>query len=517
MKATSNLTKTISLVLSMVMLMLLASCAAAPGGSMNGDSAYYPNYSGSAPGDDGMGDSLAGEGYTEITENSFVNTAENNTSYFSIDANTASYPNLRSIISKGYNVPKDAVRIEEMLNYFSYDYNTPEGDMILGLNASMFDNPYNPETKLLTIGLAAEEVDFSGVKNNLVFLIDTSGSMFSDDKLPLVQQAFMMLAENLNPEDRVSIVTYAGSQRVALDGAYGYEKAKIIAVIDDLEAGGSTAGAAGINTAYELAEKYFIEGGNNRVILATDGDFNVGVSSTKGLENLISEKRESGVYFSVYGVGRGNLQSAKMETLALKGNGTYSYIDSVKEAKKALVEGIGGSIVTVAKDVKAGITFNTEWIESFRLVGYENKLLTEDEFNDSTTDAGELGSGHTVTVVYEVKLVNDDKVYQEGMDVIANVTIKYKPTENIGGDATEEEELNMAILQGAYKASPSEQDLFIASVIEFGLILRDSEYKAEANLEELITQLENLDLSGDEFKAELRELVKLYAENTKEK
>ena len=517
MKATSNLTKTISLVLSMVMLMLLASCAAAPGGSMNGDSGYYPNYSGSAPGDDGMGNSLAGEGYTEITENSFVNTAENNTSYFSIDANTASYPNLRSIISKGYNVPKDAVRIEEMLNYFSYDYNTPEGDMILGLNASMFDNPYNPETKLLTIGLAAEEVDFSGVKNNLVFLIDTSGSMFSDEKLPLVQQAFMMLAENLNPEDRVSIVTYAGSQRVALDGAYGYEKAKIIAVIDDLEAGGSTAGAAGINTAYQLAEKYFIEGGNNRVILATDGDFNVGVSSTKGLESLISEKRESGVYFSVYGVGRGNLQSEKMETLALKGNGTYSYIDSVKEAKKALVEGIGGSIVTVAKDVKAGITFNPEWIESYRLIGYENKLLTEDEFNDSTTDAGELGSGHTVTVVYEVKLVNDEKVYQENIESIANVIIKYKPTENVGGDATEEQELTLAVLNSVYDETPTEQDLFIASVIEFGLILRNSEYKAEANLEELITQLENLDLSGDEFKAELRELVKLYAENTKEK
>lgn len=510
MKNASKTTRTISLILSLVLLISLASCSAyissGPNASYDGGY-YYPEASGGV---------LAGEGYTEITENAFVNTTENNTSYFSIDANTASYPNIRSIINGGYNVPKDAVRIEEMLNYFDYDYNRPEGDDILALNASLFDNPYNPETKLLTIGLAAEEIDFSGVKNNLVFLIDTSGSMFSDDKLPLVQQAFMMLAENLNPEDRVSIVTYAGSQKVALDGAYGYEKAKIIAVVDDLEAGGSTAGAAGINTAYELAEKYFIEGGNNRVILATDGDFNVGVSSNSGLEKLVSEKRQSGVYFSVYGVGRGNLQSQKMETLALKGNGTYSYIDSVKEAKKALVDGIGGSIVTVAKDVKAGITFNPEWIESYRLVGYENKLLTEDQFNDSNTDAGELGSGHTVTVVYEVKLVNDSKLNQENIEAIANVIIKYKPTENAGGDAMEEKELTLSVMNSVYNETPTEENLFVASVIEFGLILRDSEYKADANPLSLLARLASLDFANDEFKTEFRELVKKYVNNINE-
>ena len=360
MRKFSKSTKIISLALVAMMLLMLASCAAYHkgdnaadmGGMMGGmyDNAMSPD------------NALSGEGYTEITENGFVSTTENNTSYFSIDANTASYPNIRSIINNGYIPSKNAVRVEEMLNYFSYDYKTPEGDDILSLNASLFDNPYNPETKLLTIGLAAEEIDFTGVKNNLVFLIDTSGSMFSDDKLPLVQQAFMMLTEALNPEDRVSIVTYAGSRTVALDGAYGYEKAKIMAVIEDLQAGGSTAGADGINGAYRLAEKYFIEGGNNRVILATDGDFNVGVSSVEGLEDLVAEKRQSGIYFSVYGVGRGNLKSDKMETLALKGNGTYSYIDSVKEAKRALVTDIGGSLVTVAKDVKAGITFNTEWV-----------------------------------------------------------------------------------------------------------------------------------------------------------
>ena len=509
MKKSVMLTKTVSLLLVTVMLILLTACAPS-----QGDAA--PNYGGSAPNYSGgyaeSGGELAGESYTEITENGFVATDENNTSYFSIDANTASYPNLRSLIKGKYSINKDAVRVEEMLNYFTYDYATPEGDDILALTASIFDNPYNSETKLLTIGLAAEEVDFSGVKNNLVFLIDTSGSMFSEDKLPLVQQAFMMLAESLNPEDRVSVVTYAGSQTVALDGAYGYEKAKIMAVIEDLEARGSTAGAAGIQTAYELAEKHFIEGGNNRVILATDGDFNVGVSSNAGLEELISEKRESGVYFSVFGVGRGNVQSSKMETLALKGNGTYSYIDSVKEAKRALVEGIGGSIVTVAKDVKAGISFNPDYVESFRLVGYENKLLTEEEFNDSTTDAGELGSGHTVTVVYEIKMKNDGVFIIESIETIADVIIKYKPTENVGGDATEERELTLSVLNSAYNSVPTQENLFVASVVEFALILRNSEYKADANLEELITQLDGLDLSSDEFKSEFRDLVKLYAE-----
>nr|MBE6544921.1 DUF3520 domain-containing protein [Oscillospiraceae bacterium] len=509
MKNTSNTVKIISLILSMLMLLSLASCSMSNLNASDGNGGgYNGGMAESAP-----GASLDGENYTEITENEFVNTGDSNTSYFSIDANTASYPNLRSLINKGYSIHKDAVRVEEILNYFDYDYKASEGEDILALNASMFDTPYNPDTKLLTIGLAAEEIDFSGVKNNLVFLIDTSGSMFSDEKLPLVQQAFMMLTEALNPEDRVSIVTYAGSDKVALDGAYGYEKAKIMAVIEDLSAGGSTAGADGINSAYRLAEKYFIQGGNNRVILATDGDFNVGVSSTRGLENLISEKRQSGVYFSVYGVGRGNIQSEKMETLALKGNGTYSYIDSVKEARRALVQGIGGSIVTVAKDVKAGITFNPEFVESFRLIGYENKLLTEEEFNDSNTDAGELGSGHTVTVVYEIKLKSEGVLTDDSVEKLADVIIKYKPTENAGGDAEEEKELTLGVMNYVYRSTPTAENIFVASVIEFALILRDSEYKADANLEELITRLSGLDLANDEFKAEFRELVSKYQAN----
>lgn len=452
-------------------------------------------------------DVTSGDSYTEIVENAFVSTAENNTSYFSIDANTAAYPNLRSLINNGYSIPKDAVRVEEMLNYFHYDYQTPEDGSVLSLNAAMFDTPYNPETKLLTIGLAAQAVEFTEVKNNLVFLIDTSGSMFGEDRLGLVQQAFMMLAENLNPEDRVSIVTYAGSDRIALEGAFGYEKQKIMAVVEDLSASGSTAGSKGINTAYSLAEKYFIEGGNNRVILATDGDFNVGISNTEDLKEFIAEKRDSGVYFSVFGVGRGNLQADKMEALALNGNGTFSYIDSTGEARRALVEQIGGSMVTVAKDVKAGVVFDPEYVESFRLVGYENKLLTQEEFEDSATDAGELGSGHTVTVVYELKLT--DKALTADVK-LATVEIRYKTPDAKAED--ESQQLLLDITGGVYHETMTAQDAFIASVVEFALLLRESAYKGDATYSGLIALLEDLDLSGDEFKEEFRELVYTYTQ-----
>ncbi len=453
------------------------------------------------------------EEYTEIVENSFIKTSEQSSSYFSIDANTASYPNLRSMITQGYSeIPKDAVRVEEMLNYFDYDYTTPTGEDILALTSSVFDTPYNEETKLLTIGLAAKEVEFTKQSNNLVFLIDVSGSMNSADKLPLVQEAFSMLAENLNDTDRVSIVTYAGEDAVALDGAYGYEKKKIVGTIEDLGAGGSTAGSKGIQTAYKLAEKYFIEGGNNRVILATDGDFNVGTVTNVGLETLISAKRASGIYLSVFGFGHGNIKSDKMETLALKGNGTYSYIDSRTEAKRALVTNIGGTLLTVAKDVKAGITFNADYVDSYRLIGYENKLLTEEEYNDENTDAGELGSGHTVTVAYELKLT--DKALQ-AEENFAQVNIKYKTTENSGESDVSKEAL-LDIKTSAYHQTLTENDMFVASVIEFALLLRDSTYKGNASLATLIERMSGLNLENDEFKTEFRGLVNTYYEKTQE-
>ena len=494
--------KFLALILVLTICFTFSSCGGGPATGGLADFMGAPN----------QNNSLSGENYTEIVENDFVSASENPNSYFSIDTNTASYPNLRSMINLGHlDIPKNAVRVEEMLNYFSYDYQTPTDGSVLSLTSSLFDTPYNSETKLLTIGLAAEKVEFSQIRNNLVFLIDVSGSMYSDDKLPLVQQAFMMLAENLNPEDRISIVTYAGEDSVRLSGAFGYEKRKIMATIEDLEAGGSTAGSKGITTAYALAEQYFIEGGNNRVILATDGDFNVGTTTTGGLEKLISQKRESGIYFSVFGFGRGNIQSDKMETLALKGNGTYSYIDSQNEARRALVTEIGGSMITVAKDVKAGITFNSEYVSSYRLIGYENKILSQEEFEDTSTDAGELGSGHTVTVVYE--LVMTDKALAEAGN-IADVIVKYKPTENVGGDATQETQITLAVDTPAYHETPTANDLFVASVVEFAMLLRDSSYKANSDLNALITRLSDLDLTDDAFKSEFRDLVIIYRNKT---
>ncbi len=503
-----NKSTAISALLLISFVLSLASCAMADnmgGGYMDEGGAYYsPSYV----------TGTTGEEYTEIVENGFISTAEKPDSYFSIDANTASYPNLRRYINEGYgNIPKDAVRVEEMLNYFDYDYKSPTDGSVLALTSSVFDTPYNEETKLLTVGLAAEEIEFENIQNNLVFLIDVSGSMYSEDKLPLVQQSFLLLLEHLNPTDRVSIVTYAGSDKVLLRGGYGYEKQKIAAIIEDLSAGGSTAGSAGLNTAYAIAEECFIEGGNNRIILATDGDLNVGITSVLGLENFVALKAKSGVYLSVFGFGTGNTKSDKMEALALKGNGTYSYVDSLNEARRALVEQIGGTMVTVAKDVKAGIVFNPEYVESYRLIGYENKLLTEDQFNDSTTDAGELGSGHTVTVVYEIVLT--DKELSAG-EKLADVKIKYKPTENVGGDADTEQELTLTVGTESYHAEPTKTDSFVASVVEFALVLRNSEYKGDATIEALLARLATLDLSDDEFKQEYKELVSKYYENMKD-
>ena len=489
---------TFSLILCVALLLSFASCGMASSAPM-GNAAY-----------DSISGEYSDESYTEIVENPYVNTMEMPDSYFSIDVNSASYPNIRRYINNNYiHFDKDAVRIEEMLNYFDYDYKTPDDGSVLALTSSVFDTPYNENTKLLTIGLAAEEIEFQDIENNLVFLIDVSGSMRSSNKLPLVQQAFSLLTENLNPNDRVSIVTYAGSDKIVLKGAYGHEKEKILDAINSLEASGSTAGSFGILTAYSLASKYFIQGGNNRVILATDGDFNVGITGIGGLEGLISRKAESGVYFSVFGFGPGNIKADKMEALALKGNGTWGYIDSIKEAERQLVKQIGATLVTVAKDVKAGITFDPEYVESYRLVGYENKQLTQDEFEDSNTDAGEIGSGFKLTVVYEVVLT------EKGLDAgatLADVIIKYKPTENVGGDAQTEEQLTLSIGSDSYHSEPSAQDKFISSVVEFGLILRESAYKGNANLEALIERLDSLDFANDEDKADFRETVEKYYE-----
>jgi len=483
--------KKIAVVAFIIMLMIgLAGCSGYGPGGMDLGNGYI---------DENMTD----DEFNEIVENEFVLTSEQKTSNVSLSANTAAYTTIRNFIKNKQKISKNQVRIEEMINYFKYQYGEPEGNDVLNTVASVIKTPWTEDTYLLTVGMQAKNIETTDIRNNLVFLLDVSGSMYAANKLPLMQQAFIMLLQNLDENDRVSIVTYAGSDAVLLDGEMGSEKLKIEAIISDLQASGSTAGAKGIQTAYSIARKNFIEGGNNRVILATDGDFNVGISSQKGLEELIVKEREDGIYLSVFGFGMGNYKDNKLETLASKGNGNYGYIDNLLEARKALIEDINGTLYTVARDAKAQISFNEDVVEAYRLIGYENRQLTDEEFDDDKTDAGEIGAGHQVTVVYEIKLKDDfveDAKY-------ADFIIRYKDPE-VGKDTVLEQvtELRQATLL------PQNDDInFITSVVEFGLILRDSKFKGTANLYAVLERLEDIvNLEDDPYKHEFKTLIEIY-------
>lgn len=342
------------------------------------------------------------EEYNHYEQNEYLSVAEHPLSTFSTDVDTASYTNVRRMIENVQTIDPDAVRTEEFVNYFKYDYPQPDGDDKLAISTELSDCPWNPDAKLMQIGLQAKDVEVKNIDSNIVFLIDVSGSMNDENKLPLVVQAFSMLAENLGENDRISIVTYAGSDSIALEGESGANYQKINSVLSGLTAGGSTAGAAGINTAYELAEKYFIEGGNNRVILATDGDLNVGLSSESELKNLIESKRDKGVFLSVLGFGMGNYKDNKLEALADNGNGNYAYIDDLDEARRVLVTEMNGTMFTVAKDAKIQVEFNPANVSSYKLVGYENRLMADEDFEDDTKDAGDVGAGQQVTALYEI-------------------------------------------------------------------------------------------------------------------
>lgn len=446
------------------------------------DSGFSPNYQ-----------------YDGISENDFVSTAEETSSYFSLDRNTASYSLMRREINQGLTTNANSVRLEEYVNYFNYNYARPSGEDALALSGSVFDCPWNEENKLFTIGIAAEEISFaSDIQNNIIFLIDISGSMFGEDRLGLIQQAFTMLLDNLGDNDYVSIVTYASNCRVALSGARGTEKTKIANVLQDLSASGTTNGSGGIQLAYAEAEKYFIQGGNNRVILATDGDFNVGISDKNQLKNFISEKRQSGIYLTVLGVGMFNTNDSTMKTLAESGNGNYAYLDSVAEARKVLVEELNGTFNVVAKDAKAGVIFNPETVEKYRLIGYESKMISQDEFYDENKDAGEIGSGHTVTAVYEIKIKDN------AAGNIATVEIKYKHPES-----NENKNITETFTTYDYSANPDEDCIFIGCVVEYGLLLRNSEFKGNADFENVISRLSQLScVREDPFKAEFLEIVK---------
>lgn len=463
------------------------------------------------------------EEYNAEKETGFAKVSQSPLSTFSADVDTASYSNLRRMIEDGYSldeIPEGAVRIEEILNYFDYDYNLPKGSEPFGVTTEIADCPWDEDHKLLSIGLKTEEIDFSeSTRSNLVFLLDVSGSMDDRDKLPLLQRAFGVLAENLTEKDCVSIVTYAGDDKVLLEGVSGDETEEIREVLNDLEAGGSTHGSKGIMTAYELAEEFFIKGGNNRVILATDGDLNVGTTSESELVELIEEKRESGIYLTVLGFGTGNYKDNKMEALADNGNGNYAYIDSVGEAKKVLVEEMGATLITVAKDVKFQVEFNPEKVSEYRLIGYENRRLDAQDFEDDTKDAGEIGAGHTVTALYEIVLkeegedTDSDLKYSEtvtnGSDEWLTISIRYKEP-----DEDESILLQYPVDDSSYTDNPSEDWQFAAAAAEFGLIVTDSNYQGDASFEHVLDTLKELDIEDDDYKDEFYSLVKKLDRNS---
>ena len=452
------------------------------------------------------------EEYSYISENGYKSVMEDPLSTFSVDVDTASYGNIRRMIRAGGSIPADAVRIEELINYFDYDYPQPKDGEPFAVTTEYGDCPWNEEHRLLMIGLQAKDIDFEDrPASNFVFLLDVSGSMYADDKLPLVQKAFAMLAENLTANDRVSIVTYAGYESVVLDGVSGSEKAKIVAALEDLEAGGSTAGEAGIQKAYALAEKNFIPGGNNRVILATDGDLNVGISSESGLTRLIKEKKKSGVHLSVLGVGTGNIKDNKMEAMADNGDGNYNYLDSLYEAKKVLVDEMGGTLITVAKDVKIQVEFNPQYVSGYRLVGYENRLLRNEDFHNDKVDAGEIGAGHTVTALYEIipgEGGGQTLKYQQagepvGSTELLTVSLRYKAP---NGDTSKL--MEHPVEADSYHQEMSDNLQFASAVAEFGMVLRDSENKGKASLEHEMELAEPcVKADSDGYRKEFLQLV----------
>ena len=523
-------------VIAFILVISMAACAAAPknedgifdimGDAGMNNAPGYPNYDGTkvtneygegsfAPSEDAgesPDDAPVEEGVNKdevvdqsIYENPFIKVEDMDTSTFSADVDTASYTFLRKMINQGYSLSElqntakyNVLRTEEMVNYFKYDYASPAENEAFGVNATISKSPWNDDTYLMMLGIKATEIE-EKTANNLVFLIDASGSMSSADKLPLLQEAFVFLTEQLDENDTVSIVTYAGSERVVLEGASGNKKQTIIDAINDLKAGGSTNGEAGINKAYEIAEANFKPGGNNRIILASDGDLNVGIRDPKQLEKLVEEKRNSGIFLSVLGFGTGNFRDANMSAIAQTGNGVYHYIDCSAEAERIFTDSLLSTIYTVAKDVKFQLTFDKEYVSEYRLIGYENRMLANEDFDDDTKDAGEVGSGHTLTVCYELKLKNRET--EEIRPDWVKLAIRYKQP-----DAEISKLCEYYFGDGQIAGEPDDDFVFATTVIEFSMLLRNSKYaKNEITLESLIERLDGLTL--DTYKAEFKSLL----------
>ncbi len=457
------------------------------------------------------------ESYNAINENIFKKVIGNPLSTFSIDVDNASYSNIRRFINNGQVPPKDAVRIEEMVNYFDYTYNKPKGNDPFSINYEMSECPWNKTTKLIMVGLQGKDIDYSEADaSNLVFLIDVSGSMQGPNRLPLVKHSLNSLIDNLNEKDRVAIVVYAGAAGEVLPSTACSNKQKIKDAINNLEAGGSTAGGAGIKLAYDIAVKNVIAEGNNRVILCSDGDFNVGTSSDAEMTRLVEEKRKTGVFLTICGFGLGNYKDSKMEAIADNGNGTYYYIDDEKEAKKVFTTDMRGTLFTIAKDVKIQIEFNPALVEEYRLIGYENRVLNNEDFDNDAKDAGELGAGHRVTAMYEIKLRSNQYQPSGLNEKPEGESLKYQTTE-VNKNAYNTDEImtlklrfkapnseTSKLIEKSLSAnviplaSTSDNFRFASAVVEFGMLLRDSEYKGDATYEEAI-KLANSARGSDTF------------------
>lgn len=446
------------------------------------------------------------EEYGSYKENRFLSAKEQALSTFSLDVDAASYGNMRRMINMGQKPPKDAIRVEELINYFSYDYPKPTGKDPVSINTETSICPWDATHRLVKIGVKAREIPSDNLPaSNFVFLLDVSGSMDVPNKLELVKSSIKLLTNNLRKTDRVAIVVYAGAAGVVLESTEGTDKQKIMEAVDGLHAGGSTAGGAGIQLAYKIAEKNFIENGNNRIVLCTDGDFNVGVSSNNELESLIESKRKTGVYLTVLGYGMGNYKDNKLQILAEKGNGNHAYIDNIQEANKVLVNEFGSTMYTVAKDVKIQVEFNPAQVNAYRLIGYESRLLNKEDFNDDTKDAGELGSGHTVTALYEIIPAGvkntyggvDNLKYQTNNNTTNNVQpnnsselltvkLRYKLPKSDSSNKME-----VPVLISDINKKPSADFKFIMAVSMFGQLLRESDFKGNSSYDKVIELANN--------------------------
>jgi Ca-activated chloride channel family protein len=464
------------------------------------------------------------ESYDQLTENPFLKATDNPLSTFSIDVDAASYSNIRRYISGGNLPPAGSVRIEEMINYFTYQYPQPTGEHPFSVNTELTTCPWNPQHQLALIGLQGKKVPYEQLPaTNLVFLIDVSGSMMSENKLPLVKSSLQLLTDQLRPQDKVAIVVYAGNAGLVLPATSGEEKMKIKSAINALEAGGSTAGGAGIQLAYKVAKENFVKEGNNRVILCTDGDFNVGASSDASMVSLIEKERESGVFLTVLGYGMGNYKDSKMQQLADKGNGNHAYIDGISEAKKVLINEFGGTLFTIAKDVKLQVEFNPAKVQGYRLIGYENRILAKEDFNNDKKDAGDMGSGHTVTALYEIipagiyaaELDSVDKLRYQKVKAteaktafageLLNIKLRYKQPD---GEKSR-------LLEKPVKDEPvafwktSENLRFASAVASFGMQLLNSKYKGISSYKEILSIAEKAQGTDKEhYRAEFLQMVR---------